>query len=118
MLAVVQIGSKTWRSPCRTACSVRAFAGAGCAFRKPGADRPAAAKAAPLMNLRRDVAMVTPTLRAAGSAGPQDAPGAFTAARAVPAPKWQNCFTSGWQNHTHEDGRNPCATERAGARAP
>ena len=65
MLAVVQIGSKTWRSPCSTARSVRASVGADCALSRPGADITAAVAALPLTvvaalplrNERRDVAI-------------------------------------------------------------
>src|SRR2546430_1559361 len=52
MLAVVQIGSKTWRSPCSTARSVRAPVGADCALSRPGADTAAAGGTVPFTNAR------------------------------------------------------------------
>src|SRR5690348_15044846 len=57
MLAVVQIGSKTLRSPCSTARTVCAWLGVVCALRSPGADMVAALATVPLTNIRRDVAI-------------------------------------------------------------
>src|SRR5262245_64261880 len=57
MLAVVQIGSKILRSPCRTARTVRALVGADWAWSRPGADKAAAVAMLRLTNVRRDVAI-------------------------------------------------------------
>ena len=57
MLAVVQIGSKTWRSPCSTVRSVPAAVGGDCALSRPGADTITVVAALPLRNERRDAAI-------------------------------------------------------------
>src|SRR5215467_3735801 len=63
MLAVVQMGSKTLRSACSTARTVRALLGVVCALRRPGADTAAALATVPLTNVRRDVAIGASSLR-------------------------------------------------------
>src|SRR5262245_45932979 len=55
MLAVVQIGSSTVRSPCMTARTVLAAAGADWAVSRPGAAAAALAARPVCKNLRRDV---------------------------------------------------------------